>query len=105
MLRRQKKAGVIVDMYKLLGYSILLLFVFIHVRIRRRINRWALENEKTIISKIYIPWHWYYFPLCGGFHPANFRVKVLNARSEKEVYWIAGGGFFWVSDDLKIQEA
>ena len=58
----------------------------------------------TVLSKIYIPWHWY-FPLCGGFHPANFRVKVINAQGEKEKYWVAGGGLFWLSNDLKIKKS
>lgn len=93
------------EIEKLLGNLILLFFVSIHVRIRRQINVWAKDNGLSVLSKIYVPWHWYYFPLCGGFHPANFRVKVSNPQSEKEVYWIAGGGFFWASDHLKIQKA
>ena len=99
-----KLTGSDVNVYKLLSYLILAFFVFIHIRVRQRINLWAKDNGHTVLSKLYVPWHWY-FPLCGGFHPANFRVKVLNSLGEKEVYWIAGGGHFWLSYNLKIQKA
>lgn len=57
-----------------------------------------------IVSKIYIPWHWY-FPLCGGFHPANFRITAKNANGEKEIYWIVGGGSLWLCDELKVEKS
>lgn len=79
-------------------------FWFVNARTRRRIDLWAKENRMDIVSKIYIPWHWY-FPLCGGFHPANFRITAKNANGEKEIYWIVGGGSLWLCDELKVEKS
>jgi hypothetical protein len=85
-----------------LGTGLILYFFWlINARTRRKIDTWAKDNGVDVLSKIYIPWHWY-FPLCGGFHAANFRVTAKNAKGEKEIYWILGGGSLWLSDDIKV---
>ena len=95
------------DLDRLIGYIGLTLIIFffwnINSRTRKLIDQWALNNEMTVLSKLYIPWHWY-FAFCGGFHPANFRVTVFNSKNEKETYWITGGGLFWLSNDIKVRK-
>jgi hypothetical protein len=92
----------------LLSYLVTGLIVYffwlVNARTRRKIDRWAKENGIDILHKIYVPWHWY-FPLCGGFHPANFRIIAKNSDGEKESYWILGGGSLWLSDELKVEKS
>lgn len=94
------------DFDKLISFLLLALIIYffrsVNMRIRRVIDQWALDNGMTVLSKTYIPWHWY-FPLCGGFHPAKFEVKVINSYGKKETYRIAGGGWFGLNDNLEIQ--
>lgn len=82
---------------------IMYLFWLLNAKTRKKIDKWAKDNELEILHKIYIPWHWY-FPLCGGFHPANFRVTATNSKGEKEIYWIVGGGTLWIGDELKVEK-
>jgi len=86
----------------LLSALVLLSFWSANFRTSMMIEEWAKEKEVIILSKIYIPWHWY-FPLCGGFHPANFRVNVKKTSGETETYWIAGGGLTWLRKEIKVK--
>ncbi|MBJ6726358.1 DUF3592 domain-containing protein [Geomesophilobacter sediminis] len=87
------------------NYLVTVLIIYFFWRInaitRIKIDRWAKDRGVDVLSKVYVPWHWYY-PLCGGFHPANFRVTARNAQGEKEIYWIIGGGFLWLNDEIRV---
>lgn len=85
----------------LLTALVILYVLSANFRTSRMIEKWAKENGVTILSKLYIPWHWY-FPLLGGFHPANFRVSVRNSNGEKEIYWIVGGGLTGLRKEIKV---
>lgn len=85
----------------LLTALVILYFWIANFRTSRMIEKWAKENGVTILSKLYIPWHWY-FPFFGGFHPANFRVSVKNSNGEKEIYWIVGGGLTGLRKEIKV---
>ncbi len=92
----------------LIGYGFLALIIYLllrlHFRTKFSINEWAKDNQFEIIWIKYTPWYWFIRLLSGGIHPANFRVLVQNQEGEHTEFQITGGGFFLISDSIKVKE-
>ena len=79
-------------------------FLNLHLRTKSKIDEWANKSNFTIIKKKYVPYY-RYGVLVGGMHPAHFKVSVRDKDENISDYSIAGGGRFWLSDQIDISEA
>ncbi|MBU1343947.1 MAG: hypothetical protein KKE44_20355 [Proteobacteria bacterium] len=88
--------------YMLVFYVFLFWIVRLHIKTRIKIKNWALKNDFTILKTSFFPWYHYGF-IVAGIHPASFRVTVKDNFGHEKRYSIAGGGSFWLRDEIDVK--